>query len=211
METYLENLKWRYATKKFDADKKLSDDQLNALMEAIRLSASSFGLQPYSVLVVEDPEIRAQLRKAAWDQAQLTDASHIIVFANNINFGDTEIDKYLDNVAATRNMNRPDLEGYGDFMKSKIGAQPEDQRAVWTSQQAYIALGNLLSAAATLKIDTCPMEGFDREVFDRILGLNEKGLSTAVIAAVGFRSEDDDTRLYPKVRKSKEELFTIIK
>lgn len=207
MNEYIKKLQWRYATKKFDPNKKLEKEKLDALKQAIQLSASSYGLQPYKVFVIEDQELREKLRPAAWNQSQITDASQLIVFANDIEFGDAQINAYITNVAETRGMNRDDLAGYGDFMKSKITPLTADIKSAWTARQAYIALGNLLSAAAHLEIDACPMEGFEPAQFDEILGLKEKGLSAAVIATVGYRSEEDETQHYAKVRKSEEELF----
>lgn len=207
MDTYIEKLQWRYATKKFDADKKIEKEKLETLKKAIQLSASSYGLQPYKVFIIEDPELRAKLQPAAWNQPQITDASQLIVFAHDTNFGDDQIDAYIENVVHTRGLNAEDLKGYADFMKNKITPLPEEVKSAWTARQAYIALGNLLSAAAHLEIDACPMEGFEVEAFNDILGLKEKGLSTAVIATIGYRSAEDDTQHYAKVRKSENELF----
>jgi nitroreductase len=207
MSNFIKNANWRYATKKFDATKKVSDADLQTLKEAIRLSASSYGLQPYQVILVENPELRAQLQPAAWGQAQLVDASHVLVFANVTNIGDAEIDAYLNNMAETRGLPLDALQGYGDFMKSKISTLPVEQRNIWTSKQTYIALGNLLSAAAELNIDVTPMEGFEPEKVNEILGLNERGLHASLIAPIGYRHADDATQSYAKVRKSEQELF----
>jgi nitroreductase len=207
MSNFIKNANWRYATKKFDATKKVSDADLQTLKEAIRLSASSYGLQPYQVILVEDPELRAQLQPAAWGQAQIIDASHVLVFANVTNIGDAEIDAYLNNMAETRGLPLDALQGYGDFMKSKISTLPVEQRNIWTSKQTYIALGNLLSAAAELNIDVTPMEGFEPEKVNEILGLNERGLHASLIAPIGYRHADDATQSYAKVRKSEQELF----
>ncbi|MGY8914914.1 MAG: NAD(P)H-dependent oxidoreductase [Flavobacteriales bacterium] len=210
MSTYIDSLNWRYATKKFDASKKVSKEDLDSLLEATALSASSFGLQPYQILVVENAEIRSKLRPAAWDQSQITDASHLIVLANQNSFGAELVEEYVDNVSETRGVPAEGLKAYADFMKSKLVPLSEDAKAVWTAKQTYIALGNLLSAAAINKIDACPMEGFDAEQFNDILGLTEKGLNTSVLVAVGYRSEEDETQHYKKVRKSKENLITLI-
>ena len=207
MSNFIKNANWRYATKKFDATKKVSDADLQTLKDAIRLSASSYGLQPYQVILVENPELRAQLQPAAWGQAQLVDASHILVFANITNIGDAEIDAYLKNMAETRGLPIDALQGYGDFMKSKISTLPVEQRNVWTSKQTYLALGNLLNAAAELNIDVTPMEGFEPEKVNEILGLNAKGLNASLIATIGYRHADDATQSYAKVRKSEQELF----
>ncbi|MCK0191308.1 NAD(P)H-dependent oxidoreductase [Arenibacter sp. F20364] len=210
MNTYIENLNWRYATKKFDTTKKVSEKDLENLLEATSLSASSYGLQPYEILVVKDSEVRAKLQPAAWGQSQITEASHLIVLANQSTFGEELVDDYLNNVSETRGIPENDLQGYADFMKSKLMPLSESAKATWTARQTYIALGNLLSAAADLKIDTCPMEGFDSAQFNEILGLTEKGLNAAVLVAVGYRSKEDKTQHYKKVRKNKENLITHI-
>lgn len=210
MSNYLENLNWRYATKKFDATKKINETDLEFLKEAMQLSASSYGLQPYEILVIEDAELREKLKPAAWNQSQITDASQLIVIANKVGFGDELIDSYIENVSTVRELPLESLSNYSSFMKSKIGEFSIEQKAQWTQNQSYIVLGNLLSAAAEIKVDVCPMEGFDAKVFNEILELDKKGLNTAVIATIGYRSEEDDTQHYPKVRKEKEELFTTI-
>ena len=207
MSTFLENQNWRYATKKFDATKKVSDNDLQILKEAMRLSASSYGLQPYKIIFIENSDLRAKLQPAAWGQSQITDASHLIVFANITNFGDIQIDEVIENLTVTRGLPTDALNGYGDFMKSKISTLPVEIRNTWTAKQTYLALGNLLNAAAELKIDVTPMEGFDPIQFNEILGLDKLGLSAAVIATVGYRHTEDATQHYIKVRKSNEELF----
>ncbi|NNC33258.1 MAG: NAD(P)H-dependent oxidoreductase [Croceitalea sp.] len=210
MKSIIENRTWRYATKKFDATKKVADKDIEILLEATRLSASSFGLQPYHVLVVTNQAIKEQLKPASWGQTQITDASHLIVFANATDFGDDMIDDYLNNVSETRNIPVDTLKGYGEFMKEKLLPLPQDSKTVWTEKQVYLAFGNLMQAAAELKIDTCPMEGFEPEKYNEILGLEDKNLNACVVLAVGYRSEEDETQHYAKVRKSPEELFTHI-
>ena len=207
MTTFLDHQNWRYATKKFDANQKISDADFATLQEAMRLSTSSYGLQPYKILIISDPELRAKLQPAAWGQTQIVDASHLIVFANMLNIGDAQIDSYIKNISQIRNIPEEGLEGYSSFMKSKITSLPQEDRNTWTSKQTYLALGNLLNAAAELKIDATPMEGFDKDAFNAILGLTEKGLSASVIATLGYRHQDDATQHYKKVRKANEELF----
>ena len=209
-DTYLSDLKWRYATKKFDSSKKLTESQLSELLDAIRLSASSYGLQPYEVFVISDPEVREKMLPACWNQPQITDASQVIVFASRSDFDDSLVDNYIEHVSEVRGIPEAGLKGYGDFMKSKLTPLPKEVKAQWTTRQAYIALGNLLSAAAAMKIDSCPMEGFEADKLDDILGLPARGLQTAVIATVGYRSEEDETQHYKKVRTPKEKLFTHI-
>jgi len=207
MSTFLKNQNWRYATKKFDASKKISTEDLNTLKEAIRLSSSSYGLQPYRVIIVENPELRAQLQPAAWGQSQIVDASHLIVFANQTDIGDTEIDAFIDNVSKTRGIAVNELAGYSNLIKNNVGSLTQDKKTIWTSKQTYLALGNLLNAAAELKIDVTPMEGFIPEKVNEILGLDKLGLNASLIATIGYRHEQDTTQHLKKVRKSNEELF----
>lgn len=207
MSNFIQQQNWRYATKKFDATKKIAIEDLNTLKEAIRLTSSSYGLQPYKVLIIENADLREKLKPVSWGQSQITDASHLIVFANEINLGDTEIDAFIKSISKTRDIPVENLSGYASFMKSKITPLTPDLKNIWTSKQTYLALGNLLNAAAELKIDVTPMEGFDATAYNEILGLTEKGLNASVIATIGYRHEEDDTQHYKKVRKSNEELF----
>jgi nitroreductase len=207
MSNFITNANWRYATKKFDATKKVSKEDLETLKEAIRLSASSFGLQPYRILIIENPELRAKLQPAAWGQSQIVDASQLIVFANITNFGETEIDASIANTTKTRGLPADALKGYGDFMKSKIVTLPEDVRNTWASKQTYLALGNLMNAASELRIDVTPMEGFEPTQVNEILGLGKLGLNATLLATIGYRHEEDASQHYTKVRKSNEELF----
>jgi nitroreductase len=207
MSDFITNQNWRYATKKFDATKKISTEDLETLKEAIQLSTSSYGLQPYKVFIIENPELRAKIQPFAWGQSQIVDASQLLVFANITNFGETEIDQYIANMADTRGISVESVKGYADFMKMKITALPEEQRNTWTSKQTYLALGNLMNAAAELKIDVTPMEGFEPENVNEVLGLTELGLNASLLATIGYRHEEDATQHYKKVRKPKNELF----
>ncbi|WP_300436665.1 NAD(P)H-dependent oxidoreductase [Christiangramia sp.] len=207
---YNEDLNWRYATKKFNPEKEISQEDLNILLESVQLTASSYGLQPYELIVVKNPEIREKLKAAAWNQTQITDASYLLVFANLQSVTESYVSTYLDNIANTRNLTREDLKGMEDMIKNTTLKLPAEKQQEWAAKQAYIALGNLLSAAANLKIDTCPMEGFDAGKFDEILGLKDKNLTTAVIAPIGYRSEEDNYQHLAKVRKSKKDLIEII-
>lgn len=210
MNTFLENQNWRYATKKFDATKKISTEDLQILKEAVQLSTSSYGLQPYKVLIIENPAIREQLKPFSWNQTQITEASHLFVFVNFVDVKEEHIDSYMNNMAQTRGLNIEDLKGYSDFMKSKLVSLPIDIKSNWTSKQTYLALGNLLNAAAELKIDVTPMEGFEPEKYNEILGLDKLGLNASLVATIGYRHEEDATQHYPKVRKPLDELFVTI-
>ncbi|TDP02307.1 NAD(P)H-dependent oxidoreductase [Flavobacterium sp. 245] len=207
MSTLLDNLNWRYATKKFDATKKIAAADLNTLKEAVRLAASSYGLQPYKVIIVENPEIREKLKAAAYGQTQITDASQLFIFANDLNAGPESVDAYIKNISETRGVPAEALAGFGDMMKGTIANLSQDAKNIWTAKQTYIALGTLLAAAAELKIDATPMEGFNPAAFNEILGFDKLGLNASVIATVGYRHDEDDAQHYKKVRKSHEELF----
>ncbi|HPW97016.1 MAG TPA: NAD(P)H-dependent oxidoreductase [Flavobacterium sp.] len=207
MSNFIQDANWRYATKKFDASKKVSKEDLDTLKEAIRLSSSSYGLQPYKVFIIENPELRRKLQPAAWNQSQIVDASHVVVFANVVNFGDEEIDNYIQNLIKTRGIELASVQGYADFMKMKINPLSIEEKKNWTSKQTYLALGNLLNAAAELKIDVTPMEGFEEDKVNEILGLTQLGLNASLIATIGYRHEEDATQHFAKVRKSNQELF----
>ena len=203
----LSKLNTRYATKVFDPTKKISEADMEKLLEAIRLSASSYGLQPYKILVVEDPKIRAELRKVAWDQPQITDASALLVFAVKYETNGSTIDEFVKLTAETRNQSKESLEGYSDMMKGSLQNMNQEQIETWVSKQAYIALGFGLVTAAVIGLDACPMEGFSAVDFDRILDINKLGLKSKVIMAVGYRSEEDHYAHLAKVRQKKEDLF----
>ena len=210
MNTFIENQNWRYATKKFNSEKKISNSDLEILKEAIQLSSSSYGLQPYKVLIIENEEIRKQLQPASWGQSQITEASHLFVFASETNVDAEYITRYADNMAKTRNIPFDSVKGYADFMIGNISTLTPEKQLIWAQKQAYLALGNLLNAAAELKIDVTPMEGFLPEQYNEILGLTEKGLHATLVATIGYRHDEDDTQHYAKVRKPITELFETI-
>lgn len=206
----IDSLNWRYATKKFDPLKKVKPEDLETIKEAVRLAASSYGLQLYKVLVIEDPELREQLKLASWGQPQITDASHLFVFCNYSEVKDQHIDDYIDLKAKVQGLDKEGLKDYGNMMKGSMSGLSDAQKSQWTAKQTYIALGVLLTACSLLRIDACPMEGFEAAKYNQILGLTEEGLNTAVIATVGYRSEEDQTQFLKKVRKPPEALFESI-
>ena len=205
--SFIEKLQWRSAVKKFDPAKNITAQQLDNLLSAVQLAPSSYGLQSYKVIVVQDAETKAKLRAAGYDQAQITDSSALFVFASLTTLDEAFGKKFIDLVASTRNVARESLQGYEQVILGTLNSRSNEQKIAWSHKQAYIALGVLLSAAAELGIDAGPMEGFDAEKFDEILGLKEKGLTASVIAAVGFRADDDRYSQMIKVRRPKEELF----
>lgn len=207
MTNITQALAWRYATKKFDATKKLTPDTVHILKESIRLAPSSYGLQPFAVIDVQSPEIREKLKAAAYGQTQVADASHFLVFAANTDVTEEHVDEFIRSHSTIRNVPVEALAGYAGMMKANVVARTTEQKVLWAEKQAYIALGFLLETAALLEVDAAPMEGFDAAQFDEILGLKEKGLTTAVICALGYRAEDDEYANQPKVRKSESEMF----
>jgi nitroreductase len=207
-ELLIHQLKWRYATKQFDPNRKISDHDWAALEEALRLTPSSCGLQPWRFIVVKDPAMRAKLLPASWGQAQIVEASHLVVFAAKSNLEESDLDAHLQHIAAVRGVPAAALAGFRTMMiKSLLQGLDESGRGAWAKNQAFIALGILLAAAAMLGIDACPMEGFEPAQYDEILGLREKGLASAVIATLGYRSAADKYAAAPKVRFPKEQVF----
>lgn len=206
----IDDLKWRYATKKYDASKKVSQENIDRIKKAVQLSASSYGLQPYKVLEIKDPELREALKPIAWNQSQITDASHLFVFCNYLNVSEENVAHMLQLNAEINGVDLEQLAGYGDFMNAKMKEKSSDEMENWTAKQTYIALSNALDACAELKIDSTPIEGFEPEAVNEKLGLRKKGLSAAVILAVGYRHEEDATQHGKKVRKSMETLFEAV-
>ena len=206
----IDALKWRYATKRFDPTRKVSGEDLRKLMEAVNLTATSFGLQPFRVVVVSDPEMKEKLREASYNQPQLTESSHTFVFAAKTEMSGDYIDDYVRRIAATRGLPVEQVRGFGDYMKGSVTTKPQEFIQQWNQRQAYAALGTLLAAAAELRIDNCPMEGFEPEKYDELLGLKERGLTATVIASVGYRSAEDATQTHQKVRLPLEEMFTVV-
>lgn len=204
---FIKNQNWRYATKKFNPNRKISLESLDFLKQSIQLSVSSYGLQLYKVLIIENQEIRQVLQSASWNQSQITEASHLFVFCNYTKVRPHDIDQYLALTAISRELKLKDLQGYGDFIKMKLAEKSTEEQFYWTKHQTYMALANLLAACSELKIDSCPMEGFEPEQYNKILGLTEKGLNASVIAAVGYRSKEDTSQYLPKVRKPIQKLF----
>ncbi len=209
-QSILEAMRWRYATKKFDPDKKVREEQVNNLLEAINLTPASFGLQTYRFVVVRDLALRMRLREAAFGQSQITDASHLIVFAVQKNIDKATVSSYVRHAAQVRGITEDSLLGYRNYVMQFINSKNPSERKEWAVRQAYIALGTLITTAALEKIDVSPMEGFVPSKFDNILELDAKGLESVVVAAIGFRSESDEYAQIQKVRLSLEEMVVEI-
>lgn len=203
----IDQLNWRYATKQFDPAKKITAQDWAALEEALVLTPSSIGLQPWAFLVIDDPDMRAKLLLASYGQPQVVDASHLVVFATKTNYSEMDVDAHIRQAAKVRGVGVEALDGLRTMaMRSIVQGMDETARRNWATNQTYIALGNLVTSAALLGIDAAPMEGFERHRYDDILGLKVRGLTASVIAAVGYRRESDKYAATPKVRFPREEI-----
>jgi len=196
----LETLQWRYATKKFDSEFQIPQEQREALMQTLRLTPSSFGLQPWKFVVVENPALRQSLKPASHNQDQIVEASLLLVLCRPEEFGKEDVHRYVRSVAQARRQPLDALLAYQQMMEAYITHLTPEARAAWMEKQVYIALGNLLTSSALLGLDACPIEGISRDDYDRILGLPERGLRTLVVCAVGRRASDDRYATAAKVR-----------
>ena len=196
----LEKLNWRYATKFFDTSQKLSDEKLHILLETLRLSTSSFGVQPWKFVVVNNPQIRQDLKKHSWDQPQVVDASHLLVLCGLKNMNDEHLAKYMSSIRDTRHQTPESTVGFEKTIKAFLAKKDSVAMQKWVREQVYIALGSLLTVCAFESIDACPMEGFVSSEYDRILGLNAKGLESVVVVPVGYRLASDKYSQLKKVR-----------
>lgn len=190
--TILDALHWRYATKRMNGQP-VPQEKLDVILEAARLAPSSFGLQPYSIMVVADPALREKIREVAVPQPQVTEGSHLLVFATWNAIHDGQVDDFITHVADERGLPLESLDGYRDAIKAAIAKHPtQEARLQWAAKQAYIALGTALVAAATERVDATPMEGFDPQALDDVLGLEQKGLRSVVVMALGYRDTEND-------------------
>ena len=194
-----EALDWRYAVREFSPEK-LDAQTVETLVDAARKSASSYGLQPYKILVVESKAVRRDLLAYSFGQQKVLDCSHLIVFAAHADIGDHTVDRYVTQFVKTRGVPVEDISGYVSHMKQALAAKSRAEKQAWAHQQAYIALGTLLTAAASMRIDSCPMTGFDHRAYDEVLGLAELGLESSAIVALGYRTARDRSSGLPKVR-----------
>ena len=204
----IEALEWRYAVKKFDNTRKVPDEKLKVILEALRLTATSYGLQLMKFVVVEDPAARAKLVEAAYQQKQVQDASHLIILCRNNEVSEKDIEEYIQNISNTRAVetSSPGLEAFKKGMLN-ILEWPESRRENWMINQIYIALGTLLTTCAIEKIDACPMEGFIPHEVDEILALEKENLNAVLICPIGYRSPDDHHQSNKKVRKAEEDII----
>jgi nitroreductase / dihydropteridine reductase len=209
MSELLQNLQWRYAAKKMNPTKPVSQKHVDFILEAIRLSASSSGLQPYEVIVVTNPEVRAQIVPHAWNQSQITDGSHLLVFAAWDNYTAERINMMFDLVNAERGFKNEGWENYRQMLLKNYPSRDAETNYQHAARQAYIGLGSALIAAAEVKVDSTPMEGFNPEKVDEILGLKERGLRSVILLPLGYRADEGDWLVnLKKVRRSTEDFVT---
>lgn len=206
-----EALEWRYATKKYDATKKISKQDWQTLSDSLALAPSSYGLQPWKFLVIENPEVREKLKTASWNQTQVTDASHFVVFLARDTVNADYVQKFVNRVAEVRGLPLEALDGYKNMMIEHVAKAPEEQTRQWAKRQTYIAMGFLLETAALLKVDATPMEGLDPQAYDKILGLEGSSWKTTVAVALGYRHAEDVTQNFKKVRFSNDTLIEYVK
>ena len=203
----IEALQWRYATKKMNGQA-VPSEKIETIQEAIRLAATSYGLQPYQVIMVTDPILKGKIHEEACPQPQVVEGSHLLVFAYWDQIDDAQVDAYIQLIADTRNVTTESLSGFTESMKGSFHTKTREEQQAWASRQAYIGLGHGLVAAALEKVDATPMEGFDAEKMDKLLGLREKGLKSVVVLALGYRDEEQDYLAHaPKVRREKNDFF----
>jgi nitroreductase len=207
----LQQLQWRYAVKKFDPSKKIPDDVWNALEQSLVLTPSSFGLQPWKFFVVQNPEMRQTLLAHSWGQAQVVDASHLVVFAIKKDLNAADVDRYLDRMAEVQQTPVENLQKFGSVVKGFMEKPPYPLDInEWSTRQVYIALGQFMTSAAVLGIDTCPMEGFVPNKYDEVLGLPAQGYKAVVVCPAGYRSDEDHSAQRPKVRFKTEDVVKYI-
>ncbi len=206
-EALIQSLNWRYATKKFDPERGIKTEDMDTLMEALRLSASSMGLQPYRFLRIRDAALRKELRAASMDQAQITDAAEMIVFAAKRKYTETDISDFLQESQEQRGYSDEDVEKRRKSIRKHVNSFDENEFLNWTSRQLYIAVGQLLCSAASLGIDACPMEGFKAKEYARILSLDSKGLQAFAVVTLGYRLPEDALAKQAKIRLPQSKLF----
>ena len=210
MSQIIEDLNWRYATKKYDASKKINAADLEILKNVLALVPTSNGLQPFKFLIIENPATRVKLREQSYNQSQITDASHLIVLCAFTDINAEYVEDYLELNSIRREINMENLAGFRNHLHRTVVSKNKAELFENNAKQVYIALGHLLHAAAQLRIDATPMEGFSAEGYDKILGLSAKNLHASVACTLGFRAEDDANQHLKKVRKSHENLFEVI-
>lgn len=210
LNSVITQLNWRMATKNFDPSQKISDSEFELLLEALRLSPSSYGMQPWKFVVVKNSDIREKLQTASYGQKQITDASHLVILCAKTSLGQADVDHYIQSTADVRGLKIEDLAGFKGMLSGFVGGKEKEVLQNWATKQVYIALGNLLTTCAMVNIDTCPMEGFDPAAYSEILGLEKLGLAATLVCPVGYRLADAPEAKEKKVRFPKEELIIVV-
>jgi nitroreductase len=203
-------LRFRYATKAFDAARKIPAETWDAFEQSLVLTPSSFGLQPWKFLVIDHPEIREKLKAASWGQGQVTDASHLVVLTARTDLAQADIDSWIARLSEVQGTPAEALAGLSGVISSFSSAMTPAEKQAWNTRQVYIALGQLMTAAAVLGIDSCPLEGISPADYDTILGLPGTGYATAVACALGYRSAEDKYAVAPKARFEAEKVIARI-
>jgi nitroreductase len=206
-EKLLHALRWRYATKQFDASKKIPADVWDALEESLVLTPSSFGLQPWKFLVIQDPEIRMKLLPESWKQLQVTDASHYVVLTARTDLTSADISAWIERMSEVQGTGLEKLAPLKGVIEGFAQAMSQEERHIWNVRQVYIALGQLMASAAALGIDACPMEGISTSGYDHVLGLVGSGYATAVACALGYRADSDKYAHAPKARFERDQVI----
>jgi len=207
MNNILEALEWRYAVKKFDDKASLTEQQILEVKKVFNLSASSYGLQPYKMIIVQNPELKEKLVAASFGQQQISQSSAILVFTVRTDFGMDYIDQYFEDMSTKRQIPLENLEGYKNFMKGSFANKSQEEIRSWSVNQVYLTMGHMLASLAAMKIDACPMEGLDPNAYDKILDLEAKQLKTIIAMPIGVRATDDATASALKVRKDLSEII----
>ncbi|SEB73017.1 Nitroreductase [Tenacibaculum sp. MAR_2009_124] len=206
MSNSIDNLKWRYAVKKFDNNKIISDEKINILKEAFNLTPTSYGLQPYKLVVLSNKELQQQLVEHSWNQQQVAQASHVFVITVPTEITSEDVEEYFKLVKKIRNTPDDVIKPFRDMLSNSLGSKSPEELFEWMKNQAYLALGNLMTVAANEKIDSCPMEGFIPEKYDEILGLDKLNLRSVLVLPLGIRAEDCFMKDLEKVRKKTEDI-----
>lgn len=205
-----EILEWRYSTKKFDESKPLSDDKVFKILKLTILSASSYGMQPFKMVIIKDQNLKKKLVDSSYGQTNIADSSHLIVFAARTDIDENFIDNYVGHIAKKRNVTIESQASFKNMLVNYINKKDEAAIFKWASDQIYIALGTFLTACAVEKADACPIGGFIPKVYDEILNLKTHKLQSVVVAVMGYRHEDDKYQHKAKVRKPLKEMIVEI-
>ncbi|MBP9682564.1 MAG: NAD(P)H-dependent oxidoreductase [Bacteriovorax sp.] len=207
-EKLIESMEWRYATKKFDPTKKINEKTWELLERALILTPSSYGLQPWKFIIVQDPQLKEKLKASSWNQSQVTDCSHHVVFAIKEKLDEAHIDHYIHQIAKVRGQEAASMEGFKKMMMGDLVSGSRSKViSEWAARQTYIALGNFMTAAAVIGVDTCPLEGIDPVKYDEILGLTDSGWKVVVACPAGYRAIDDKYSSTKKVRFDAKDLI----